>query len=185
MAAVAAAAAAEAAAAGADPEPWHPWTVLCDWDGAAGAPVCHDGYAPLLPLLLGVLPPSSPAVGGGLAAMAHPARLAGVAGLRSLSAASPAAGTADGYWTGPVWVPFSYLATVTAARAYGGVPGAAAVAADTRRRLVANAVAEWTRTGYVWEVYDGVGGGGQRGRQFCGWSALVVLAAAERYEGVL
>ncbi|GAB0492303.1 hypothetical protein MMPV_003565 [Pyropia vietnamensis] len=185
VAEVAAAAAAAAAAEGVEPEPWHPSTLLCDWDGAAGAPVCHDGYAPLLPVLLGVLPASSPAVAGGLAAMGHPARLAGTAGLRSLSAASPAAGTADGYWTGPVWVPFSYLAVVAAARAYPHVPGAAAVTAGVRQRLVANAVAEWARTGYVWEVYDGMTGEGRRGRQFCGWSALVVLAAAKRFEGVL
>jgi len=179
-----------------EPEAWHPSTMLCDWDGAAGAPVCHDGYVRLLPLLLGVVPPDAPAAAAGLAAMADPLRLAGRGGLRSLSPAATAAGTADGYWTGPVWVLFSYLATVAERRAYarvavapvGGAPRGGRggdLAAATRRRLLANTVSEWVRSSAVWEVYDGAAGAGRRGAQFCGWSVLAMLAAAKRYEGVL
>ena len=167
-AAAAAAAAATSASASAltpskaaeEPEVWHPSTTLCDWDGAAGAPVSHEGYVPLLPLLLGVVPPDAPAAAAGIAAMADPLRLAGRGGLRSLYPAAAAAGTADGYWTGPVWVPFSYLATVAAHRAYarvavapvGGAPRGGRggdVSAATRQLLFANAVGEWVRTGAV------------------------------------
>ena len=46
---------------------------------------------------------------------------------------------------------------------------------------VTNMVAEFERTGFVWESYDEKTGRGRGTHPFTGWSSLVVLIMAELY----
>ena len=74
---------------------------------------------------------------------------------------------------------------------YASVPGPqAAVASELHSRLrsavLGNTLAEYARTGFLWEQYGGGGGGsvggeGKGTRPFTGWTALVALVAAEEY----
>ncbi len=82
----------------------------------------HVGYVTLLPLLLELLDPVADGaeVGALLDRLADPAQLWSRAGLRSLSAADPAAGGGENYWRGAVWINMNYLALRALYRTYGG-----------------------------------------------------------------
>jgi mannosyl-oligosaccharide glucosidase len=71
--------------------------------------VCHQGYLTMFPLLLALLPPSSPHLGPMLDALHDPEQLWSPYGLRSLSASHPQFGTGENYWKGPVWMQINYL----------------------------------------------------------------------------
>lgn len=64
----------------------------------------------MFPLLLALLPPSSPHLGPMLDALHDPEQLWSPYGLRSLSATHPEFGQGENYWKGPIWVQMNYLA---------------------------------------------------------------------------
>ena len=71
-----------------------------------------------------------------------------------------------------------------ALRHYASVPGphkhtAGELAARLRWQLLTNMVKQYERTGYVWEQYSVVGGEGKGSHPFTGWTALLVLLAAD------
>ena len=72
--------------------------------------VCHRGYLSLFPLLLGLLPSSSPHLGHILDLMRDPKHLWSPYGLRSLSASHPLFGQGENYWRGPIWIQMNYMA---------------------------------------------------------------------------
>jgi len=49
-----------------------------------------------------------------------------------------------------------------------------------RWALLRNLVGQYSRTGYIWEQYDDASGAGKGSHPFTGWSALLVLMAAEQ-----
>ncbi len=57
---------------------------------------------------------------------------------------------------------------------------AAALHQQLRWNLLRNLVWQYSRTGYIWEQYDDVTGAGKGSHPFTGWSALLVLMAAEQ-----
>jgi mannosyl-oligosaccharide glucosidase len=155
--------------------------------------VCHFGYVSLFPLLLQILPPDSPRLGAVLASMRAVKRggkddggIWTQHGLRSLARSDKRFGSGEDYWRGHVWMNINYLA-VAALHAYANGGGAfaalaAEVYANLRANLVSNVVGEYRRTGYVWEQYAAVGGEGRRSHPFTGWTALITLILAERYQ---
>lgn len=98
--------------------------------------VCHAGYVSLFPLLLGLLPPSSPHLAPLLAMINDPAQLWSPAGIRSLSKQHALYGQGENYWRGPVWMPMNYLALRSLFRVYARADGPSqARAGETYERL--------------------------------------------------
>jgi mannosyl-oligosaccharide glucosidase len=152
--------------------------------------VARLGYVSLFPLLLRLLPPDAPQLPSLLDLLGDPATLWSPHGLRSLAredawyARENAPGDAP-YWRGPIWVNLNYLA-LAGLHHYGAAPGpsqerAAKLYSELRDNLVGTMIAEWERTGYLWEQYDPETGRGQRTHPFNGWSSLALLALAEIY----
>lgn len=50
-----------------------------------------------------------------------------------------------------------------------------------RNNLISNVVGEYDKTRYIWERYDQTKGTGEGGRNFTGWSALILLIMTEDY----
>ncbi|KAJ8904714.1 hypothetical protein NDN08_001232 [Rhodosorus marinus] len=164
------------------------YELLCD-QGANGS-ACHEGYVTLFPMILGLEDASSPRLGSILRLVRDEDRLWSKGGLRSLSKQDPEYGKNDGYWTGPVWMPINYLVLASLKTKYSVENGPyKELAKDTyerlRKTIVGNVYSEYKRTGTVWEQYNPETGGGQRGRDFTGWTSLVVLIMAEEYAGVI
>jgi mannosyl-oligosaccharide glucosidase len=147
--------------------------------GDAYTTVCRLGYVSILPFLLGLVGPDHPNLAPVLDLLADPARLWGPHGLRSLSRADAAYGTAEDYWRGAVWMQLNVLA-VLRLREVGAAAGrerarAAALAAELRERVVRTVYEGWRATGTVWEQYGDAAGEGRRSRAFTGWTACVLL----------
>lgn len=162
--------------------------LLCDFDGEEH--VCEIGYVTILPLVLGLLDVSSPRVGAILRLLKSKDILRSPAGVRSLSKQSRHYRKGNDYWTGPVWMPFNYLVLASLRTKYGREEGpyrlqAEELYSELKRDILANAQREFESSGYLWENYSPSDGRGKGGRQFTGWSALVVLIAADIYDGVL
>lgn len=162
--------------------------MLCDFDGFEGA--CFEGYVSILPLLLGLLDPTSPRVGAVLGVLENHDSLRSPAGVRSLSRKSKYYRKGDDYWTGSVWMPFNYLTLAALWTKYSVAEGpyqdrAKAVYQSLKSDVIDNALQVFSRTGYLWENYDPDDGSGKSGRQFTGWSSLIVLIYADMYEGVV
>lgn len=148
------------------------------------------GYVSLFPMLLELLPADAPSLGKCLEMLRDPAVLWTPFGLRSLSRASPLymqRNTEDDppYWRGQIWLNINYLA-VKALHHYGRVEGPFAARAreiygELRANVVRNVVAQYERTGFVWEQYNDATGAGSGCKPFTGWSALTVLMMAEQY----
>ena len=86
--------------------------------------------------------------------------------------------------TAPPRHPTTTTTTPQALQHYASVPGPhKRTAADLARRLrwrpLSNLVAQYGRTGYVWEQYSDTDGEGKGSHPFTGWTALLVLLAAE------
>jgi mannosyl-oligosaccharide glucosidase len=162
--------------------------LLCDFDGEKS--ICNDGYVVILPLLLGLLENDSPRVGAILELLENTRALRSPAGVRSLSIESPFYRKGDDYWTGSVWMPFNYLTMAALHSKYGNQDGpyrerSASLYASLKDDVLSNARRVFEKTGYLWENFSPDDGSGKSGRQFTGWSALVVLMYADIYDGVL
>jgi len=147
---------------------------------------CHRGYVSLFPLLLGVLPSSSPHLGAILDLMRSPAHLWSDYGLRSLSAEHELFGKDENYWRGNIWIQMNYLALSSLFNIYMVEAGphqtkARELYTELRNNVIQNTFKEYQRTGYVWEQYDAITGEGRRSHPFTGWTSLVTLILAEKY----
>jgi hypothetical protein len=69
-----------------------------------------QGYISLFPLLLGLVPPSSPRLLALLDLLHDPDQLWSDYGLRSLSLRHPLFGQGEDYWRGAIWIPMNYMA---------------------------------------------------------------------------
>jgi len=148
--------------------------------------VCHRGYLSLFPLLLGLLPSSSPHLGPLLDLMRDPEHLWSPYGLRSLSVSHPLFGQGENYWRGPIWIHMNYMALSSLYKIYAAEPGpyqqqAADIYTELRKNVIDNVYKEYERTGYVWEQYDPLIGEGKRSHPFTGWTSLVTLILSEKY----
>eukprot|EP00667_Euglena_gracilis_P003579 EG_transcript_3588 len=137
----------------------------------------HFGYVNLFPVLTGV---------ADAATAAHVVNrsweLMTGFGLRSLRAQDARRiGRSDNYWTGPIWINLNYLMLRALHTRYAAVPGALELYQQLRQDLVGNILAEYERTGKLWENYNATSGRGQGTAPFTGWTVLVVLIMGEQY----
>lgn len=162
--------------------------LLCDYDGEEK--ICHEGYATILPLALGLLDPSDTRVGAILDSLESPSLLRARAGIMSLSKNSKWHRKGDDYWTGSVWMPFNFLTLAALRTKYSVREGPYKIRAQKLSKellssIVDNAFQVFSRTGQLWENYSpGDDGEGKSGRQFTGWSSLILLMLADMFEGV-
>lgn len=150
--------------------------------------VPHYGYVSLFPLLMKLIPSDSSILGKQLDLLRDPDHLWTDYGLRSLSKLSTMYGKYNTehdapYWRGPIWININFL-TVKALKHYADVPGpyqqqAADLHKQLRWKTLSNLVQQYKATGYLWEQYDDESGSGKGCHPFTGWSALLVLMAAE------
>lgn len=118
---------------------------------------------PTADALLGALvTPDAAKAAVALAQATDPERFGARFGLRYLPRSHPAYDP-DAYWRGPAWPPINYLVWL-AARRWGDAATAAAVAAMTRRGVLASGFAEY------WNPDSGAG----RGARPQSWAALAV-----------
>eukprot|EP00899_Mesostigma_viride_P027617 jgi/Mesvir1/803/Mv17396-RA.1 len=154
--------------------------------------VPHVGYVTLFPLLMKLLDPQSAPLGQVLDLLGDERQLwSRDAGLRSLSLNSSlymARNTEHDppYWRGPVWINLNYLA-LGALHHYRQVAGphaarAGELYASLRQAVLGNIQECYARTHYLWEQYgDKTRAEGKGSHPFTGWTALVVLIAADMY----
>lgn len=162
--------------------------LLCDYDG--NEKICHEGYVTILPLILGLLDPADARVGVILKALEDPRLLRARAGIRSLSADNRWHRKGNDYWTGSVWMPFNFLALAALKTKYSVEDGpfkerAKIIFNGLRKSILDNAFRVFLETSQLWENYSPDDDGtGKSGRQFTGWSALVLLMYADMFDGV-
>lgn len=147
------------------------------------------GYISLFPLLMRLIPATSPILGRQLDLLRDEDRLWTHYGLRSLSRSASlyqARNTQHDppYWRSAIWVNINYMA-VQALRHYGATPGphqarASQLHQELRGNLLTNIVRQYRQTGYLWEQYNDAKGQGKGSHPFTGWTALVVLLAADQ-----
>lgn len=163
--------------------------LLCDYDGDDR--ICHEGYVTILPLALGLLAPDDPRVSAILDSLEDPNLLRGTAGIRSLSKKNQWHRKGDDYWTGSVWIPFNFLTLAALRTKYSQENGpyrerSEQIYKEIKNSILANTFREFKRTGQLWENYSPDDEGqGKSGRQFTGWSSLVVLLYADMFDGVV
>ncbi len=148
------------------------------------------GYVSLFPFLLRIVEPDSIRLGKILNDLKDPNLLWTKYGLRSLAKSAPLYHKHNTehdppYWRGAIWINMNYLA-VGALHHYSQTSGphqatAAELYSELRNNLINNILHQWQTTGYIWENYDDVTGGGKGSHPFTGWSALVVAMMAEKY----
>ena len=149
------------------------------------------GYVNLFPFMLRILPNHAIQLKDSLDFLSHPKHLWTPYGIRSLSQQDVfykkenAPGDAP-YWRGPIWMNMNYL-IVSALFHYGHEEGPYQVKClelyhQLRLNLISNVYREYQRTGFLWEQYADDTGYGQRCHPFTGWTSLIVLIMAERYD---
>ncbi|XP_048612626.1 mannosyl-oligosaccharide glucosidase GCS1 [Brassica napus] len=88
-------------------------------------------------------------------------------------------------WRGPIWMNINYM-ILASLKHYSSVEGpysdkARDIYVKLRNNLISNVVGEYDKTRYIWERYDQTKGTGEGGRNFTGWSALILLIMTEDY----
>jgi mannosyl-oligosaccharide glucosidase len=145
--------------------------------------VCHKGYISLFPFMLGLMDPAkdSAKISKIIDSIADPEILWSPHGIRSLSLADEAYGTAENYWRSPIWINMNYLIlnqlleTAQSPASPAKLKNQAKkVYAELRKNLVDTVYESWKDTGFAWEQYDPETGKGQRTQHFTGWTTLVV-----------
>lgn len=162
--------------------------LLCDYDGDDR--VCHEGYVTVLPLVLGLLDENDDRVGAILEALENRDILRADAGVRSLSRQDRWHRRGNDYWTGSIWMPFNFLTLAALKTKYGVNEGkfqkrAMQLYSSLRASIVENTMAVYTETGLLWENYSPDDGKGKSGRQFTGWTSLILLIMSEKFDGVI
>jgi mannosyl-oligosaccharide glucosidase len=147
--------------------------------------VCHVGYVSLMPFFLRLVHPRSPKLLGLMHVIANDRHVWSNYGLRSLSASDKLFATKEDYWRNSVWINMNYLA-VSSLQFYSQVESDFASRAGRLSELIAhnvvnNIVAEYNRTGFLWEHYDSRTGKGRGTHPFTGWTALFALLHSHRF----
>ncbi|CAH2038653.1 unnamed protein product [Thlaspi arvense] len=152
--------------------------------------VPHVGYVSLFPLISKIIPPKSQILDQQLTLILDEDKLWSHYGLLSLSKESslymiPNATDQTPYWRGPIWINLNYLILASLYH-YSKEDGPYSIRArDTytrlRKNLISNVVRNYEQTGYIWEHYNQTNGSGEGGRDFTGWSALILLIMSEDY----
>ncbi|RKP36401.1 glycoside hydrolase [Dimargaris cristalligena] len=158
-----------------------------DNDESPSVLVCHRGYLSLFPLALGLLPPSSPKLGALLNMIHDPRQLWSPYGVRSLAKSDPNYDTGENYWRGAVWLNLNYLVLAGLHTYYRDPPGPYRAQANViyealRTNVVNNVLKQYRKTGFFWEQYSAKTGAGLRAHPFTGWTSLVLLIMAEKYD---
>lgn len=161
--------------------------LLCDYDGEER--ICHEGYPTLLPLALGLLDVDDPRVSTILDSLEDSTLLRSVAGVCSLSKSDKWHRQGDDYWTGSVWMPFNYLVLAALKTKYTSKDGpyrerALKLYEGLRQTIVDNTLRVYAETGMLWENYAPDDGSGKSGRQFTGWTSLILLIIAEMFDDI-
>ncbi len=146
----------------------------------------HQGYVNLFPLLFGFIDIDSDKLKASLDLIEDPRRLWTPYGLRSLSKSDSYYMKGDQYWTGPIWININYLVLAALKNHYMKPEGkhyeqVSRIYKTLRNNIVENMVSSFHSTHTIWEQYSDVDGQGMRSRPFTGWSALLVLIAAEHF----
>ena len=86
-------------------------------------------------------------------------------------------------------MPFNYLTLAALHSKYAVIDGpyrrrAERLYKHLRATVLDNAFRVYKESGLLWENYHPMTGDGRSGRQFTGWSALVLLIYAEIYAGI-
>ncbi|CAA7057827.1 unnamed protein product [Microthlaspi erraticum] len=89
------------------------------------------------------------------------------------------------YWRGPIWMNINYLILASLDH-YSKLEGpysnkARTIYMELRSNLISNVVRNYDQTDYIWEHYNQIEGTGEGGRNFTGWSALILLIMSEEY----
>ncbi|KAL3501026.1 hypothetical protein ACH5RR_035475 [Cinchona calisaya] len=152
--------------------------------------VPHIGYVSLFPLMSRLIPPGSWILEKQLDLISNRSTLWTNFGLRSLSKTSSVYMKRNTehdppYWRGPIWMNMNYR-ILSALHYYSREDGpyreqAKRIYDDLRNNLIRNVVGNYYQTGYIWEQYDQQKGKGKGARLFTGWTSLVLLIMAEKY----
>uniref|UniRef100_A0A0C9R244 Mannosyl-oligosaccharide glucosidase n=1 Tax=Fopius arisanus TaxID=64838 RepID=A0A0C9R244_9HYME len=148
------------------------------------------GYVSLFPFILGIVESNSPNLDKILNDITKPELLWTKYGLRSLAKSSPHYMKYNTehdppYWRGAIWMNLNYL-TLRALNHYSEVQGpyqakAGRIYKELRENVIKNMMAQYKRTGFLWENYGDSYGEGKGSHPFNGWSSLVVMIMAEIY----
>ncbi len=149
------------------------------------------GYVSLFPFLLQIIDINSPTLGVVLNRIKDRDHLWTDYGIRSLSKSSPMYLKRNTehdppYWRGQIWININYL-VLKSLHYYSNHPDcpyadiAKTIYVDLRKNLVKNILAQYKKTGYIWEQYNDQTGEGSGCYPFTGWSALFVLIMSEQY----
>eukprot|EP00730_Choanoeca_flexa_P001456 TRINITY_DN10643_c0_g1_i3.p1 TRINITY_DN10643_c0_g1~~TRINITY_DN10643_c0_g1_i3.p1 ORF type:complete len:680 (+),score=135.02 TRINITY_DN10643_c0_g1_i3:113-2041(+) len=148
------------------------------------------GYPSLMPMIFKLLRPDSHRLERILTDLANTSLLWSPFGVRSLSMTSRYYHKHNSmeeppYWRGAVWINMNYL-VLRGLDHYKRIPGPCRSKAkqlyDSLHPIVINTVlAEYKRTGKLWEHYLDDTGQGAGSHPFTGWTSLVVLIMSELY----
>lgn len=103
-------------------------------------------------------------------------------GIRSLSLDDPFFGVGSDYWRGNIWINFNYLVLRAVYLYYMNDEGAADFYNELRNNVIKTVCGSLDSTGYLWENFDPLTGEPQDAHPFSGWSSLIVLIIAEKYD---
>ncbi|CAN6883982.1 unnamed protein product, partial [Brassica oleracea] len=153
--------------------------------------VPHVGYASLFPFMSKIIPPHSEILEQQLDLISSNELVCSDYGLLSLAKTSSSYMTPNSLmnqppcWRGPIWMNINYM-ILASLKHYSSVEGpysdkARDIYVKLRNNLISNVVGEYDKTRYIWERYDQTKGTGEGGRNFTGWSALILLIMTEDY----
>lgn len=141
----------------------------------------HIGYINLFPFLFGFHQNRSEVKASFYHILVNSSLLNSPFGIRSLSKLDFYFGKGDNYWRGPIWIPLNFLILRSLKIYFADDMQGKNLYSEVKTNLEKNLIAEWERTGFLWENYCSIGGMGQREKGFTGWSALIVLIMNEDY----
>ena len=141
----------------------------------------HIGYINLFPFFFGIHQNRSEVKASFYHLLGNSTLLKSPFGIRSLSKLDFYFGKDDNYWRGPIWIPLNFLILRSLKIYFADDSVGRDLYFEIKTNLEENLIAEWERTGFLWENYCSIGGTGQREKGFTGWSALIVLIMNEDY----
>ena len=141
----------------------------------------HLGYINLFPFFFGLHQNRSEIKESFYRLLGDDSLLKSKFGIRSLSKLDFYFGKNDNYWRGPIWIPLNFLVLRSLKLYFEDDKKGRDLYYELKNDLEENLIAEWERTGFLWENYCSISGKGQREKGFTGWSALIVLIMNEDY----
>ncbi|KAL1191844.1 Alpha-glucosidase 2 [Cardamine amara subsp. amara] len=152
--------------------------------------VPHVGYVSFFPFMSKIIPPESQILEQQLDLISDENIVWSDYGLLSLAKTSSLYMKWNSlhqptYWRGPIWMNMNYL-ILSSLNHYSKVNGpysnkARDIYEKLRSNLISNVVRNYAETGYIWEHYNQTEGTGEGGRDFTGWSSLILLIMSEQY----